>query len=136
MDFSIQSVFLPAGSEIGGAAAALDFGDNEDLVTVADGVGVQSPGAALELLGSQHVTHLPVDVEEAHAVGGQLQQRSQLLLQVAHRLLQTQADRLHPLTPTHVHGGAARSQVHLSQRRQLSVLGHQDVVPARRQRSL
>lgn len=71
-DFSIQSQFSAPSSQIGWAAAALHFGHNEDLVAVSDGVGVQSSGAALELLWSHNVAHLPVDVEEAHAIGRQL----------------------------------------------------------------
>lgn len=96
---------------------------------------MEGPAAPLQLLGSQDRTHLPVDVEEPDPIGGQLQQSFKLLLQVAHRLLQTETDGLHSLTPANVHHGTAGAQVHLGQRGQVTVLGYEDVVPARKQGS-
>lgn len=96
---------------------------------------MEGPAAAPQLLGSQDRTHLPVDVEEPDPVGGQLQQSFKLLLQVAHRLLQTETDGLHSLAPANVHRGTAGAQVHLRQRGQGTVLGYEDVVPARKRGS-
>lgn len=92
---------------------------------------MKGPTATPQLLRTQDRTHLPVDVEESDPVGGQLQQSFELLLQVAHRLLQAEADGLHPLAPANVHHGTAGTQVHLGQRGQMTVLGYEDVVPAR-----
>lgn len=116
-------------SKIRGAAAVFLFEHHQDLVAVLDAVGVKRPEAALQLLGSEHGAHLFVDVEEADAVGGQLQQSLQLLLQVAHRLLQAEGDRLHPVPPADLHHGAARAQVHFGERGQVAVFGHKGVVP-------
>uniref|UniRef100_A0A667ZCZ5 Uncharacterized protein n=1 Tax=Myripristis murdjan TaxID=586833 RepID=A0A667ZCZ5_9TELE len=54
-------------------------------------------------------------------------ERPALFLQLPHGLLQSEADRLHPVAPAHVHRCAAGSQVHLRQRGQVTVLGHEDV---------
>lgn len=99
-----------------------DFGHNENLIPISDAVGMQGPAAPLQLLWSQDRTHLPVDVEEPDPTGGQLQQSSELFLQVAYRLLQTEADGLHPVTQANIHHGAAGAQVHLRQRGQLTIL--------------
>lgn len=96
---------------------------------------MEGPAAALQLLGSQDRAHLPVDVEEPDPVVGQLQQSFELFLQVAHRLLQAEADGLHSLAPADVHRGAAGAQVHLGQRGQVPILGYKDVVPGRQQGS-
>lgn len=93
---------------------------------------MEGAAAALQLLRSQDRTHLPVAVEEPDPIGGQLQQSSKVFLQVAHRLLQTEADGLHPVTPANIHHDAAGAQVHLHQWGQLTILGYKDVVPGRK----
>lgn len=94
---------------------------------------MKRPEAALQLLWSLHQTHLPVDVEEPDPIVGQLQQSFELLLQVAHRLLQAEADCLHSIAQANVHHGAAGAQVHLGQWRQLAVLGDKNMVPRRKE---
>lgn len=106
-----------------------------NLVPISNTVRVQGPGAALQLLGSLDCEHLPVDVVEPEAVGGQLQQSPEVFLQVAHCLLQAEADGLHPVAPADVHHGAAGAEVHLCQGGQLTVLGDEDVIPGRKQGS-
>lgn len=97
---------------------------------------MEGPAAAPHLLGPHDRAHLPVDVEEPDAVGGQLQQSPQVLLEVAHRLLQAEGNGLHPVAPANVHRGAPGPQVHLRQRGQFTILGYKDVVPGRRERRI
>lgn len=96
---------------------------------------MESPAAALQLLRSEDGAHFLADVEEPDPVGGQLEQSLELLLQVAHRLLETEADGLHPLAPANVHRGAAGAQVYLRQWSQLAILGYEDVVPKEERRA-
>lgn len=96
---------------------------------------MERPRAALQLFWSQDRTHLAVNVEEPDPVGGQLQQSFKLLLQIGHRLLQAEADRLHLLATANVHHGAAGAQVNLCKWSQVTILGYKDVVPERKQSS-
>lgn len=91
--------------------------------------------ATLQLFWSQDRTHLPVNVKEPDPIGGQLQQSFKLFLQIGHRLLQAEADRLHLLATANVHHGAAGAQVNLCKWGQVTVLGYKDVVPERKQSS-
>ena len=70
------------------ARGSFCLGHHQDLVPVADAVGVQRPRAVLHLLWAEHAAKVLVDVVDPHVVGGQLDHLLQLLLQFRHRLVQ------------------------------------------------
>lgn len=66
---------------------SLLLGHNKYLIPVLDAVRVQSPGVVLHFLWTKGAAL--VDVIEPHAVSGQLDHCSQLLLQLCYGLVQT-----------------------------------------------
>lgn len=68
-------------------SCSLGLGHHQYFITVLDAVGVESPGVVPHFLRTEGAAL--VDVIEPHAVGGQLDHRCQLLLQLSYCLVQT-----------------------------------------------
>lgn len=110
------------------------FGHHQKLISIADAVGVEGPCAVLHFLGAEGAVHVFINVIEAHAIGGETHYSPKLLLQLSHRLVQTDAHLLHfVLTVNQYICMKLGPQVNLSQWLQLPVLGHQTVVPSNRE---